>query len=99
MSKKDDDAIHVTDPKEVAEWRAFLDNPANQYHGPFVACVEHGMGSTDPGWACYLCEALATNPGCAKGCTAGTDAYLCTESPPGKDCPCKCHATGDLDVW
>lgn len=92
----DDDAIHVTD--EVAAWRRFLRE--RRYEGPPLtlnACLTHGMAGAPP-WTCWMCEVTARNA-CPRGCTAGTDMYYCTESPPGGDCPCKCHATGDLDVW
>jgi hypothetical protein len=63
-----------------------------------VVCQKHSIAGDD-GWTCWECEVSAKNPGCARGCTAGTDMYYCTESPPGGDCDCKCHATGDMDVW
>lgn len=85
--------------EESAIWREFLSNPAHQDQGPFVACDAHSMGSTDPLWTCWMCAVGAPNLGCRIGCTAGTDMYYCTEAPPGRDCACKCHATGDLDVW
>ena len=65
---------------------------------PFVVCEKHGMAGAAP-WTCWMCEVTKKNDRCVRGCTAGTDAYYCTESPPSGDCPCKCHATGDQDVW
>lgn len=84
---------------DAEAWRQFLNLPQHQYTGPFFVCLDHSMGSPDAAWTCWMCEALAANPACDMGCTAGADAHLCKNSPSLGDCACRCHdPEDDLDI-